>query len=121
MFSDSDSLTIQFDGTTLTSLNSSQTDLKQQRTYYLTFEVTDDRISSNHQLTVTRTLSNEEITITLQNPFLYTHTNDIDDEYFERILLLIPRLDKDNVFSCNRQFFLYESYLFTPIFNRIQM
>ena len=103
VFADSDSLTIQFDGTTLTSLNSSQTDLKEQRTYYLTFEVTDDRISSNHQLTVSRTLSNEEITITLQNPFLYTHTDDINDEYFERILLLIPRLDKDNVFNYTYQ------------------
>lgn len=103
VFADSDSLNIQFDGVNLTSLNSSQSDLKEQRTYYLTLEVTDDRISSNHQLTVTRTLSNEEITITLQNPFLYTHTNDIDDEYFERILLLIPRLDKDNVFNYTYQ------------------
>jgi len=103
VFADSDSLTIQLDGTTLTSINSSETDLKGQRTYYLTFEITDDRISSDHQLTVTRTLSNEEITITLQNPFLYTHTDDINDEYFERILLLIPRLDKDNVFNYTYQ------------------
>lgn len=103
VFSDSDSLTIQFDGTTLTSLNSSETDLKAQRTYYLTFDVTDDRITSNHQLTITRTLATEEITITLQNPFLYTHTDDINDEYFERMLLLIPRFDRDNVFNYTYQ------------------
>lgn len=102
-FLDADSLNIQFDGIALTSINSSETDLKKQRTYYLVFEVTDDKITSNHQLTITRTLSNEEITITLQNPFLYTHTEMIDDEYFERILQLIPRFDKDNVFNYTYQ------------------
>lgn len=103
VFSDSDSLNIQFDGNNLTSLNSSQTDLKEQRTYYLTFEVTDNKITSNHQLTVSRTLATEEITITLQNPFLYTHTDTINDEYFERMLLLIPRFDRDNVFNYTYQ------------------
>ena len=102
-FADSDSLTIQFDGTTLTSINSSETDLKKDRTYYLTFEVTDDRIVSNHQLTITRTLAVEEVTITLQNPFLYTHTDLINDEYFERMLLLMPRFDKDNIFNYTYQ------------------
>ena len=103
LFADTDSLTIQFDGTTLTSLNSSVTDLKEQRTYYLTFEVTDDRITNNHQLTITRTLATEEVTITLQNPFLYTHTGQMNDEYFERMLSLIPRFDRDNVFNYTYQ------------------
>ena len=103
VFADSDSLNIQFDGVNLTSLNSSQSDLKEQRTYYLTLEVTDDKITSNHQLTVSRTLATEEVTITLQNPFLYTHTDNINDEYFERMLLLIPRFDRDNVFNYTYQ------------------
>lgn len=103
VFANSDSLNIQFDGVNLTSLNSSQSDLKEQRTYYLTLEVTDDKITSNHQLTVSRTLATEEVTITLQNPFLYTHTDNINDEYFERMLLLIPRFDRDNVFNYTYQ------------------
>lgn len=102
-FPDNDSLTIQFDGENLTSLNSTQTDLKGQRTYYLTFEVTDDTITSNHQLTVTRTMSTEEVTITLQNPFLYTHPDSISEEYFERMLTLIPRFDVDNIFNYTYQ------------------
>ena len=102
-FPDNDSLTIQFDGENLTSLNSTQTDLKGQRTYYLTFEVKDDTISSNHQLTVTRTMSTEEVTITLQNPFLYTHPDSISEEYFERMLTLIPRFDVDNIFNYTYQ------------------
>lgn len=103
VFAESDSLNIQFDGVNLTSLNSSQSDLKEQRTYYLTLEVTDDKITSNHQLTISRTLATEEVTITLQNPFLYTHTDNINDEYFERMLLLIPRFDRDNVFNYTYQ------------------
>lgn len=102
-FASSDNLYVQFDGNNLSSLNSSQTDLKEQRTYFLTFEVTSNKITSNHTLTVRRTLSNEEITITLQNPFLYTHTEGINDEYFQRMLTLIPRFDKDNIFNYTYQ------------------
>lgn len=103
VFADSDSLTIQFDGEALTSLNSTSTELKGQRTYYLTFEVTDDTITKNHQLTVTRTLTNDEVTITLQNPFLYTHPEGMSEEYFERMLTLIPRFDVDNIFNYTYQ------------------
>lgn len=85
--------------TLMSEFNSSgNTELKTKGLYYLVMHVA-ERSEYNFTIRIVRGDVTSALTLTLYNPYKYTHAENITSEYFDRVLDLINRFDPDNKFN----------------------
>ena len=93
---DLSSFVVSLDGTPMHSMNTNITDLRIEGSYYLEMNITEER---QHTITVTISGHQEEIVITLTNPYKYNKPDNLEEWQFNKYKELISDLDPDHRFN----------------------